>query len=271
MTCLTMRALASKLLVEYRSTVKDKGAPMMQRWMAVMAVVAAMLLAPVQAQTKANGAFTLQPGGVATITFEAFCTEFGKFFPQTIVEPTSVAPDKIRAALSYVQQKGYAADGKQALEANFGIWQIAGATRATGGGTITQDVIKNATVVPTDPTGTSILEAAKAGQIKLTLASWAPIGDKVAILSATDNFYGRGTLTVENTSTQALTLYMPVGTAFPGSEARFQVMGGYPTDVVVKNPSLPNTSGPEFPITLIALFACVLLALGWTLRSRKAS
>jgi len=246
---------------------------MMQRWMAIMAVVAAMLVAvssPAQAQTGANDAFTLQPGGVATITFEAFCTEFGKFFPETIVVPTGVAADNVRAALGYVQQKAYAADGKQALEANFGIWQIAGATRATGGGDITQDVIKNGTTVPIDPAGTSIVDAAKAGQVKLTLSSWAPIGEKVAILNAADHFYGRGTLTVENTSTQAIELYMPVGTTFPGSEARFQVMGGYPTDVEVNNPNLPTTAGADQPITMMALGALVLLAAGWMLRPRRA-
>ena len=220
------------------------------------------------AQAKAPASFKLRPGGVATVSFEAYCTDFGKFFPQTILVPNGVAPDKIRAALAYIQQQGFTADTDKALEANDAIWQLAGATRAPAGGTTTQDVIKNATTPPADPTGTSILDAATANQVKLTLASWQP-GPKVQILSATDSFYGRGTLTVENISQQELTLFLPVGTLFPGSEARFQVMGGYQTDVQVNNPQLPNTGAAEAnPGLLIALLAFSLLSGGYIITRR---
>lgn len=225
------------------------------------------------AQAAAKQPFTLQPGGVATITFEAYCTEFGKFFPQTIVEPNGqLASDKIRAALAYIDQKGYSADEAKALEANDAIWQLAGATRAPAGGDVTKDVIANGTAVPADPSGTSVLEAAKAGQVKLTLTSWAAIGAKVQILSATDNFYGGGTLTVENISQQPLTLYMPVGTLFPGSEARFQQVGGYATDVQVKNPELPKTGSDDSPpMGELLVGALGVLVLGIILLKRAAA
>lgn len=100
----------------------------------------------------------------------------------------------------------------------------------------------------------------------LTIASWVPIGDKVAILAATDNFYGRGTLVVENVSTEALTLYMPVGTLFPGSEARLQVMGGYPTAIDLDNPGLPRTGGTELPLLVLVVAGGVLLLGGAVLR-----
>lgn len=223
------------------------------------------------AQAKIPASFTVLPGGVATITFEAYCTDFGKFFPQSILAPNGIAPDKIRAALAYIQQQGLTADTDKALEANDAIWQLAGATRAPAGGTTTQDVLKNATTPPADPKGTSILDAAGANQVKLTLASWQP-GPKVQILSATDSFYGRGTLMVENISQQDLTLYMPVGTLFPGSEARFQVMGGYPTNVQVKNPQLPNTgAGERVPVLLIAMFALSLITAGSLIARRVQS
>lgn len=220
------------------------------------------------AQTNAPGSFTLRPGGIATITFEAYCTEFGKFFPETILTPTGIAPDTIRAALAYIQQQGLTADSDKALEANYAIWQLAGATRAPTGGTTTQDVLKNATTPPADPTGTSILDAASANQVTLTVASWQP-GPEVQILSATDSFYGRGTLTVENISQQELTLFMPVGMLFPGSEARLQVMGGYPTDVKVQNPQLPSTgTGDHSPVVLIAMLALSFLSIGYVLARR---
>lgn len=206
----------------------------------------------------------LAAGGTATITFVAYCTEFGKFFPQTITAPNGqLAPNQVRAALAYIDQQGYTADEAKALEANIAIWQVAGASRLPPGGDVTKAVVANATAAPANPAGISLLDAAAAGQVRMTLADWAPIGDKVQILSATDNFYGRGTLTVENTSTQALELYMPVGTLFPGNEARFQQVGGFATAVQVQNPQLPATSeGVTSPLALLLAGACGALALG---------
>lgn len=246
---------------------------MRQIWIG-MAVLGLSLLtvlfgAP-SAQAAAQQPFTLRPGGVATITFVAYCTEFGKFFPQTIVEPDGrVAQDQIRAVLSYIDQQGYSADEAQALEANIAIWELAGATRAPAGGDITRAVIANATTAPANPAGTSIFEAAAMRQVRIALASWAPIGDKVQILRATDHFYGQGTLTIENTSAQTLELYMPVGTLFPGNEARFQQVGGFATDVQVRNPELPATSGIAAPpFVLLLSGSLVLMAGGVHLRRR---
>jgi hypothetical protein len=238
----------------------------MRKTMAVLMGLAlvAGLLGTGEALAAVQQPFTLQPGGVATITFEAYCTEFGKFFPQSIVAPTGeLAPDKIRAALAYIDQQGYSADQAKALEANYAIWQLAGAQRLPAPGATTQEVVQNATAAPADPAGTSLLDAAAAGQVKLTLTGWAPIGPKVQILSATDNFYGRGTITVENVSTGELSLYMPVGTVFPGSEARFQKMGGFATQIDVQNPNLPSTgAGSAPPAWFIALVAIGLLLAG---------
>jgi hypothetical protein len=213
--------------------------------------------------------FTLRPGGVATISFVAYCTEFGKFFPTVIVEPNGVAPDEVRAALAYIKQQGYSADPQQALEANFAIWQLAGFSRATNSGPVTDAVKQAATRVPADPSGTSILDAASAGQVTLRLVSWQPIGDKVQILSATDHFYGSGTLTVQNVSTQDLTLFMPVGTLFPATETRFQTMGGYQTDVQVQNPGLPATGSAEERTVMLLLVALVVLVAGTLIRSGR--
>jgi LPXTG-motif cell wall-anchored protein len=81
-----------------------------------------------------------------------------------------------------------------------------------------------------------------------------------------DNFYGRGTLTVENTSQQAVTLAMPAGTLFPPVTAGEQTMAGYATNIRVSNPQasqapqqLPNTSGGS---TSLALLLGALLLFG---------
>jgi LPXTG-motif cell wall-anchored protein len=227
-------------------------------------------LRPAPALAQSNQTFTLRPGSTATITFEAFCTEFGKFFPPSIVLPNGVAAAPIRNALAYIQQEGLSSDPANALEANYGIWQLAGATRAPKGTTVAADVVAAGATPVTDPQGTSLLDAAQAGQVTVTLSSWAPIGDKVQILSATDHFYGRGTLTVQNTSDQTLELYMPVGTTFPGSEARFQIMGGYLTDVQVQDLTLPTTGGDDSGALALAAVAVAAAAAGVTIRRRAA-
>src|SRR4051794_29426224 len=97
------------------------------RSMGALLIIALFSLAGRSAFAQATPAsFTLQPGGKATITFEAFCTNFGQKFPQTIQAPNAVAPDKIQAALAYIQSNNLAADPAKALEAQYAIWQLSG-------------------------------------------------------------------------------------------------------------------------------------------------
>jgi uncharacterized surface anchored protein len=213
-------------------------------------------------------AFTLQPGGKATITFEAFCVNFGKLFPTAINGPDgTVAPDKVRAALEYAVEKGLTADSKQALQVEYAIWQLINTPNSPKGDALAQDVIAAANAASvTNPTGTSILDAAKANQVTLTLDSWQPIGDKQQITAtASDHFYGRGQLTVENVSQQAVTLYMPTGTVFPPA-SNAQQMAGIQTDIVLNNPSLPATAtGTTSPLTALLVLGLLFMAGGWWL------
>ena len=78
--------------------------------------------------------FTLQPGGSATVTFEAFCTNFGQAFPTSIQAPNGVSDPKVAGALAYIQSNNLAADENQALDAQYGIWQAQGATGSPAGG-----------------------------------------------------------------------------------------------------------------------------------------
>jgi LPXTG-motif cell wall-anchored protein len=217
--------------------------------------------------------FTLQPGGKATIAFDAFCTNFGQTFPQSIQAPNALAPDKIRAALVYIQNNNMAADPAKALDAQYAIWQLSGATGSPAGGADAKAIIAAAATAPATPAGTSVVDAAKANQVKVTLVSWQAIGDKVPLGSATDNFYGQGTLTVENTSQQAVTLAMPAGTLFPPVTAGEQTMAGYATNVQVSNPQttqapqqLPQTGGGESTPLALLLGALLLVGAGSALR-----
>ncbi|MBK9714120.1 MAG: hypothetical protein IPO81_22870 [Kouleothrix sp.] len=251
-----------------------------------LAVVASAFGGVALAQTGQGAqSFTLQPGGTATVTFEAFCTNFGQAFPTSIQAPNGVADAKVAGALAYIQSNNLAADQSQALEAQYGIWQAQGATGSPAGGTTAQAVAGAATAAPASPQGTSLLDAAQSGQVRVTLSSWQPVGNKVQIGNASDNFYGRGTLTVENTSQQALTLYMPVGTLFPPATAGDQTMAGYATSTQVTNPQptpqptaqaaqgqpqqLPNTGdGGAGASWLVFAGGLALIAAGYSIRTR---
>ncbi len=188
------------------------------------------------AQAQAPATFTLAPGGTATITYEAFCTDFGKKFPTTLQQPNAVGTDAVRGAIAYIQTNNLGANPQQALEAQYGLWRATGTTTSPQGGDVANAVANAAQNPPANPQGVSLLDAVKNNQVRLTLGTWAPVGDQVQIGSATDNFYGRGTLTVENTSQQQLTLYMPVGTLFPPATAGEQTMAAYATKADVVNP-----------------------------------
>lgn len=239
---------------------------------AALALLLSVAAGSAHAQTSATSSFTLQPGGSATVTFEAFCTNFGQKFPTSIQAPNGLAPDNVRGGLAYIQSNNLAADANAALEAQYGLWQLTGATNSPAGGDQARAVANAGGTAPTNPTGTSVVDAAKSGQVTVTLDSWQAIGQPVAIGSATDNFYGRGTLTIKNTSQQELTLFMPVGTLFPPTTAGEQTMAGYATNVQVSNPQpapqqapqqLPNTAGRDnmLPLALVAVLALLLAGL----------
>lgn len=247
---------------------------------AALALLLSMAAGSAHAQTSATTNFTLQPGGSATITFEAFCTNFGQKFPTSIQAPNGQAPDNLRGGLAYIQSNNLAGDPTTALDAQYGIWQLAGATNSPAGGDQARAVANAGGTPPANPTGTSVVDAAKSGQVTVTLDSWQAIGQPVAIGSATDNFYGRGALTVTNSSQQALTLYMPVGTLFPPATAGEQTMAGYATNVQVSNPQpaesqqapqqLPNTAGRDsmLPLAIVAVLALLLAGLQVRRRSK---
>jgi LPXTG-motif cell wall-anchored protein len=243
------------------------------RWMGVLLILGMFSLAAPSAFAQTTPAtFTLQPGGTATVTFEAFCTNFGLKFPQAIQAPNALGAEKLRSALAYIQTNNLAADPAKALEAQYAIWQLSGTTGSPAGGADARAVVAAASTAPANTQGISVVDAAKANQVKVSLVSWQPIGDKVQLGSAMDNFYGRGTLTVENTSQQAVTLAMPAGTLFPPVTAGEQTMAGYATNVQVSNPQaaqapqqLPNTGGESTPLVLL-LGALLLIGAGSMLR-----
>ncbi len=211
----------------------------------------------------ATATFTLEPGGTATVDYEAFCLDFGKKFPASVNTPSGVADAKIQKALYYALTKNY--QSTDALELQYAIWELSEAENVPQSSAVAAEIMAATTAVPA-LAGTSVLDAVKDNKIKLTLKTWDPIGAKVDLGGVTDNFYGKGTLTLENTSQESLTLAMPVGTVFQTPDAASQNMVGYATDVQVSNPQatrLPETAAFESaPSLWIALVGFYLLLAG---------
>ncbi len=238
------------------------------RWMGLLVVVCLCGVgAPAALAQTSTQTFTLPPNGKATVTFQALCVVYGKKFPTAINGPSTVSSDPVQAALSYAQSKGYLSDEQQALQVQYAIWQLLN-QGGPQGGAITQEVVAQAQNPPAPPQGTSLIDAVKADQVKVSIDSWQPNGQPVQIApGATDHFYGQGQLTVENTSQQALTLYMPVGTVFPSANADEQSIGGYLTNVQVTAPQpAPEQSSGNLPETsqgvlqaLMPFFALLML------------
>ncbi len=207
-------------------------------WLMILPLFTALAwVAPAAAQNNAaNQAFTLVPGGKATIDFESFCIDYGKRFPNQVgLPPSNVADPAVVGALNNALAKGYT--GNNAREVQLAIWKARGSTEAPQPGNVGTEIAQNLQQ-PAAPQGaTSLIDAIKNNQIKLTAGAWNGIGEKITVGTTQDFYQGRGQLQVENTSGQELTLYMPIGTVFPAPSAEFQSMAGYATRVSVNNPT----------------------------------
>lgn len=229
----------------------------------ILAVALVVMASAAPAAAQPSQTFTLQPSGKATVTFVAFCTEFGDTYPDQLQLPTDVARPEVRAALQYIADNGLANDNARALQGQYAVWNLLGQPAPAGDATAQQVVTFARASTVTDPQATSLLDAAKAGQVRLTLQGWEPAGPVTQITTtARDHFYRRGRLLVENVSGQSLTLHMPVGTQFHPTVQPHQVMAAYLSGVAVTNPvtvtTLPYTSGGGAAL----LLAAALLAGG---------
>jgi hypothetical protein len=233
------------------------------RWMLLPILFAVVFLlgSPPNAVSAAapNTTFTLQPTGKATITFYAFCTEFGDLYPNQIVAPYDRGTPQVQAALQYIADNGLVRDTNRALQGQFAIWLLLNQPGPSGDA-LTQQVVSFAqSNQVTDPQARSILDASRDKQVRLSLRRWEPASDKVQITAtARDHFYGRGQLVVENISQQPLTLYMPIGTLFHPTVQSHQTMAGFLSDVTVSNPTLPNTSGNYQLLVIAGLLAAAI-------------
>ncbi len=193
--------------------------------------------------------FTLLPGGRAMITFEAYCLDFGRAFPDTVQAPNGMAPDPIRGALAYAVNNNLTDTTEEALSLQHAIWRLSNVQGAPQGDALTQQIIDAAQPAPPAPSdATSVIDAANANQVSITVDSWQPIGEQIQVGNLTTYYRGSGQLTVENTSQQPVTLYMPIGSVLPSPNEAVQNMGGFQTALQVQNPATPTPQPTQTPM-----------------------
>ena len=95
-------------------------------------------VASAQAETAATKTFTLQPGGKATVSYEAFCLDFGKKFPGSVNAPNGVADAKIQNALYYALTKGY--QSSEALDLQYANWELTEAQNVPQSGPVAAEI-----------------------------------------------------------------------------------------------------------------------------------
>jgi hypothetical protein len=159
----------------------------------------------------------------------AFCLDFGKTFPTGALSPTELAKPELRAALNYAIQKGYVDSNPRQVEQ--AIWFLSDGTWHSTDRTLAEEIVNNSRTgqAPTDPVkATTLFDAIKQGGLT---------ADVTFAAQTSDAFYGDGTLTIKNTGSADVQVYLPLGTVFPPPANDQQRLMGYAIQVTQAAPT----------------------------------
>jgi hypothetical protein len=161
---------------------------------------------------------TIPAGQSAQLQVRGFCLDFGKDFPTGAVSPKELAKPELRAALNYAIQKGYVDSNPRQVEQ--AIWFLSDGTWHNPEHVLAEEIVNNSKTgqAPTDPAkATTVFDAISQGGLT---------ADVTFTALTSDAFYGEGTLTIKNTGSADVQVYLPLGTVFPpGSTAQQRLMG----------------------------------------------
>jgi len=177
---------------------------------------------------------TVPAGGTATITGRAFCLDYGKAFPTGSVTAQDLGADNVREALNYAITKDYTSGNAQQVE--LAIWNLRDNTWHVSPHDIGSEIVTNATAanMPAQGTGTSLVDAVKGGQLTAT-ATFTP--------QTADEFYGDGQITLKNSGSSDVTVYMPVGVVFSDGNSADQTLLAYQLSVAAQVTGTVSATG----------------------------
>ena len=159
-----------------------------------------------QQAAQAPRTITIAAGATATLTARGFCLDFGKPFPTQDMSARNLAVDRIRAALNYSIQKGYTDGNPQQVQ--LAVWYLRDNTWHGEQRVIAEEIVREAATAPVPPStgeGISLSDAVTQNRVTVT-ARFVP--------QTQDAFYGDGTVTIQNTGTSEVRVYMPMGVTF---------------------------------------------------------
>jgi len=208
------------------------------RWSgAGLLIVAALLLslgfgaagAAAQTGPSTSEVLTIPAGQTAQVQVRGFCLDFGKAFPTGAITAKELAKPELRAALNYAIQKGYVDSNPAQVEQ--AMWFLSDGTWHSASHALGQEIVDNSKTgqAPTDPSG---------GMTLFDALAKGGLGADVTFTPKTaDAFYGDGTMTIRNTGTSDLQVYLPIGTVFPPATADQQRLIVYALQVTQAAPT----------------------------------
>jgi len=204
-----------------------------------LTLVAGLFAAP--AGTQAAPTYKVEPphvvsipaNGKVTLKARGFCMEFGKPFPTGATAPNGLADAKIRGALTYAIDKGYA-DGN-AQQVQLAIWNLRDGTWHNTDHVVASEIVSNTTATPPTANALALTDAMTQKSVEVSA---------VYVPQTADAFYGDGNIVVTNTTSSALNVYMPIGTVFtvPNGGGKFQDLVAYELVQAEGTPTAAATS-----------------------------
>lgn len=174
------------------------------------------------------------------IPINGFCLNYGLPFPGLTMNPTVLAPFKVRQAIAYAVQKGYVTT--EPWQTQLAVWYfIEGQQVNDEYGPVAEEIIAFVESGPEMPeagsTAMLLTDALDQGLVTATI-------DDYTNISPPDYFFiGEGTLKVTNLTSQTLTLLIPYGVrAVEVGASGNQDMGIFPKPGTVP-PDVPPTGG----------------------------
>jgi len=247
----------------------------------LMAIVMVVLLAP---SAHASGhlemvpgetSVTVPPNGEVIVDVSAFCVNFGEPFPKAVTwSPERVSDDVFKV------MKAAAVDGagtSDVLQTQIAIWHAIEGEWGYKDKDVDLTVAKRLadeavgqTAEPLLGRGTPLDEAVKAGSVKVTVNRWVQ-ADAPKALPTDAPYYGTGALTIENLTTEAIDVYVPLGVLLKAADEAEQDMGVYAVTQQEKEmpKTLPATGGVDRSVGYALLAGLLAVLAGLTLARRQ--
>jgi len=204
----------------------------------------------------------LEANGTVELPIFGFCLEYGKPFPGASLRPAALAPDQVRAAITYAVGKGYVQS--EPLQTQLAIWYFlnGNAKVAETYGAVADEIIaavEGGVALNETAEGAQLLTEAVAGGV-VTAAI-----DDFEDISPDGSYIGSGTLVLTNLTAAPVRILLPYGVQFTEEPYQDrQIMGIFPQEPAAPQPEATPTPEPELQSTggplapgAAALFAAI--------------